>query len=363
MNKHYLIVLLCLAVLVVMAVSILEPRVVPESDALSYLAAMEGFDKGDGASLGTLVYRVVAAGGGITTVIGLSKLLGSYENAWMFLNVFFYAGCVMFSYELVRRLHGSRNVALLSAMFLAGNYAMLTYGLGYFMDAGGWMFYILSALGVLMYAQSGEQRYLWWAAAAVGIGGLFKEYPFLGALLIGFYLIYENWRKPLDFLKKVWKPAVISAVPVSILHGSVYFKYHFTYFDWLASNQAHYVYASRIVEFVKTYGSLLNLLGLLALAGLFYFWTSRREAAALPQSKNNLAYVVCLFLSMLPILFWPAITQRILFISVPAVIVLASYLFKRFESKLYLFLPVLALYIIISFYMDSYILGAFNLPF
>jgi len=363
MNKHYFITLICTAFLAIIAIFILNPMIVPNSDAISYLKVMSAFDGGVGDSIGSLAYRVVATGGGLWTIIIFSKIFGSYENAWMFINIFFYVGIVLSIYEIVRRIHGNNRIALLSAMFVAGNYAMITYGLGYFMDAGGWMFYTLSALGVLTYAKSGEEKYLWWAALFIGIGGLFKEYPFLGALLIGLYLLYENWRSPKIFFCKVWKPAVIVAIPTLILHTTVYIKYQFTYFDWLASNQAHYVYASRIIEFTKAYGSLFNLLGFLGIAGAYYFWKSRREAEHDPVAKRTRVFVICLFLSMLPILCWPAITQRILFISVPVVVVWSSYLFKRFESRLYLFLPILIVYIIINLYMDSYILQLVNLPF
>lgn len=363
MNRHHLVALFLAIVMAAIAILSLQPRVMPESDTLSYLAAMEALEPGSGSSADAFAYRTVVAGGGLWTVIGLSKISGSYESAWLFLNIMFYLISSILIYEIVRRLHGSHKVALISMTFLAGNYAMITYGLGYFMDIGGWLSYLVSALLVFLYSQSGARKFLWLTGLAIGLGGLFKEHAFLGAFLVFFYLAFENWRSPLEFLKKILPPAIIAAVPVAILHWIVYAKYNFTYLEWLSLNQAHYVYGSRIIEFIKAYGSLLNLLAILAIVGLVYFFKYRREVVVSPgPGKNNWTFVVCLFLSMLPVMFWPAITQRILFISVPAVVVLASYLFKRFESRLYIFWPVAVLYFVLSLYMDSFILNAVNLP-
>jgi hypothetical protein len=233
------------------------------------------------------------------------------------------------------------------------------------MDIGGWFFYVASALGVLCYAQSNKEdrhKYLWLAALAVGIGGLFKEYAFLGAFLIGFYVAYESWPSIGRFIKRIWLPALIVAVPTAILHIYTYAKYHYTYMDWLGANQAHYIYHSRIIEYIKTFGSLLNFLGLLAVIGLYYFFKDKNETGA-AKRKNTKAFTICFFLSAALILFWPAITQRITFVSVPISIILASYLFRKFERRWYLFLPILAIYIWAAFYMDSFILNFVNLPF
>lgn len=354
MNTVHKYLLICITMTTVIAgisLSIIKPSVVPESDSISYLKTMSALDGIDSAD--QYAYRIITTAGGLWTVLVLSKIFNSYENAWLFMNIIFYIISALLMYEIVRRVHDNPHVALLSSLFLTANYAMINFGLGYFMDIGGWTFFLASALGVLMYSKSGMKKHLLWSAVAVGVGGLFKEYAFLGAFLIGFYLLYENIAKKKSFLEKVWLPSLIVSIPTLVLHSIVYIKYNFTYFDWLAFNQGYYIYASRIIEYTKSLGSLLNVLAILSAIGIYYIW----------RKKQDWPFVICFFSSVLPFLFWPAITQRIDFIIVPAVILFASYFFKQYENKIYIFAPIFVIYFLLNLYMDSFVLNFINLPF
>ncbi|MFA6432643.1 MAG: glycosyltransferase [Candidatus Paceibacterota bacterium] len=351
---YFIACLACTAALVAASVMVYHSQIDPMSDAPSYIQAISILEHGQ-APTHFVPNRILTATGGLWTIAGLSKIFGSYDNGWLIMNVIFYVISTLLFYELIKRIHGSDKVATLSALFLAGNYAMVTFGLSYFMDIGGWVFYIASALGVLCYARSGRQGYLWLASLAVGIGGLFKEYALLGACLIGLYLIYECFPSVTIFLKKIWRPVLIMIIPTLILHLAVYRIYDYTYFDWLSFAQGYYHYSSRVVEYVKVMGSLTNLLAILVIAGAYYLWRH--------PSRNIKAFTLCFLLSAAPMLLWPAITQRIAFVMVPALVVIASFFFKRFERYWYLFVPILIIYIIASFFMDSLILNFVNLPF
>ncbi len=355
-NRGLVITMSVSTVFLLLFLCFIKPTIQPESDAPSYIVAMDVL-QGINTPENFIPYRIVTTIGGLSIVIALSKVFGSYESAWLIMNMCFYLLAVGTFYKLILRLQNDPRVATVSALFLAGSYSMIIFGPNYFMDVGGWFFYILTAYLVLCYSRSKQTKYLWLAAVAAGLGGLFKEYALLGSFAIGFYAIYESWPSVKTFLKNIWVPALIVAIPIVILHFAVYQAYGYTYFDWLGNNQTTYIYSSRIIEYIKTIGSLLNILAILAMVGLAYFWKSRN------QDKKDTAFVIAYFLSTVPILFWPAITQRITFVFVPISVILASYVFKRFANRIWIFIPILIVFVMFSFFMDSFILNFVNLPF
>lgn len=195
-----------------------------------------------------------------------------------------------------------------------------------------------------------------------GVGGLFKEYAFLGVIPIALVLIYENWPRVLAIIKKSVIPALFVLVPILIVYIFVYEKFNYTYATWFSFNEGYYghSYSSKIIEYMKSFGSLYNFLAFFVISGGYYFI---RDGKKLVPEKRTRTFILLVIASFLPVFVWPAITQRILFITVPAMIVVASFLFKRFEKKWWIFLPLLALYIVANFTMDAFILPNFNLPF
>jgi hypothetical protein len=242
-------------------------------------------------------------------------------------------------------------------LFLAGNYAMLNFGLNFLMDMGGWMFYILSIYFLQRYAKQQQRKDVLIASALVGVGGLFKEYAFLPIVSIAIFLIYENRHSIVSIIKESCLPALVALLPILAVYSFVFLKFGYTYVDWLEINQETYVYASRIIEYIKSIGSLLNFLGPLFLAGI----------VVLAKEWNMLearvkVFLIAMLASFLPIFFWPAITQRVLFVIVPFTIIIATFLFRRYPRYFPVFMVILILYILTSFFMDSFLLKFINLP-
>jgi hypothetical protein len=299
----------------------------------------------------------------LTTFLGL-EIASSFSNmfsGWFFMNAVLFVLAAVFMFKLVYEVSGSCRAAYLGGLFLAGNYGFLLFGLNYSMDVGGWAFYIFSLYFLWRYSATKDVRLLFASAAAVGIGGLFKEYAFLGAAAIAAYLIGELAIKKIafkDFLKRAGASAAIALAPFLVLSVAVSHAFGYTYADWFGANNEYYVYASRLKEFVKALGSLHNLLLPLALGGLWVIWKERKATA--PETK---AYLFAAFVSCLPVFVWPAITERILAPTVPVAVLFAAFLFRRYARRWYIFAAILALYILATFFMDSYLLSAINLPF
>ena len=437
-DKSFLLFLFSLAVLVISSFYFLNPHIDPNSDSPSYLESMKvldvgapfadhsllqtqrtlryGFAEGNdsasveseaepmisvapevdhlasqscsGACVGIVKLggdggrdttsftpnRIITTFGGLEIVVILSKLFGDYESVWLFMNMVFYFLTGILFYKIIKVLFRSDTTAFVCGIFLASSYAMVTFGLNYYMDIGGWFFYIASAYFLLNYVISKKYKYIIMASVAVGIGGLFKEYAFLGSIPIGIFLLYENWPYVGAYLKKIIIPTLIVIIPSVILHLTVYYSYGYTYLDWLDFNQGYYVYQSRIIEYIKTFGSLFNILGIVSVFGIYYFVHNKKspvpcspaDELGIPPptaggSKRDRVYIISLILSVLPILFWPAITQRIVFITVPILTILAGFAVKKYEKYWSFIVPVLIVYILLSFNMNWF-LNVVDLP-
>lgn len=301
--------------------------------------------------------RLVTTFGGLELIIFLSHLLGSISFTWIFINVVFYFLLNFFFYKIVLMVQKDEKTALISTLFVASSYGLITFGVNYLMDVGGWFFYVLSLYFVFKYTESKERKNLLLAALSVGIGVLFKEYAILGVLPTAILLIYENYNNIWVLIKKSFLPAVLAMGPLLFLYIYIYLKFDYTYLNWISTNKEVYGHINRLVQYIKCFGSLLNLLGVLFIFGLYEFWKERNNI-----EKRTFIFIIACVASFLPLFIWPGITQRVLFVSVPAIVLVSSFFVKKYIRYYYLFLIFYLLYMLVNFTMDSFILGFINLP-
>lgn len=329
-------------------------------DAPSYLEAMNVM-QGGALPENFVPNRILTSSLAIESVSLFTKIFGSVKLGWLVLNTVFFLVTSIFFYKLVLGIFKSEKAALLAGLFLATNYAMVVFALDYGVDIGGWMFYILSLYFTFRYSQSGERRLLLLAALMIGIGGLFKEYSLLAVIPIAIMLAYENWPSPTITIRKGIIPALIVLAPLSVVYLVVYLKFNYTYTDWLSYGRESYTYVSKTTEYIKSFGSLFNFLALAVIAGTYALVRYGKDLV--PDNKTRV-FIISVIISSLPVFIWPAITQRILFITVPAAILVASFAFKRYERYWIIFWILLIVYIVTSFTMDSFILPNINIsPF
>lgn len=301
--------------------------------------------------------RLLTTFGGLEVMRLLSVVFGGIYPAWFFINLALYILSAIVFFKLLEHLFDSGPVAYLGALFLAGNYGYFIFGLNYLLDIGGWAFYIFSIYFLYRYSKSHKTSDIIWSAAMVGIGGLFKEYAFLGAVAIAVYLVIENRRAWKTLVLRGLHTGIIALLPIIILYIYIYNHFGYTYLDWLGFNSGYYTYHSRIVEYVKAFGSLLNFLAFMVIGGV---WILKKRWNEIGGEVR--LFVCSILVSFLPIFFWPAITQRIITITVPCMVIISCFFFKKYETRWFLFVPVLILYVLATFFMDSYILGAVHLP-
>lgn len=325
-------------------------------DTPSYLQAIEVLND-KASSTDFLPNRILTTFLGLESIRIFSTIFGNIFVAWFFVNSLLYFLSCIFFFKLLSRILRSESTAFLGGLFLAANYGFLIFGLNYLMDIGGWAFYIFSLYFLYKYSQSKKTSNILLSALMVGIGGLFKEYAFLGAVAIGAFLILENWRDIKSLAIRAIQTASLALIPTIALYTYVYYRFGYTYLDWLGANQEHYVYGSRLIEYIKSLGSLVNILAFLFIGGVYILSRRLREI-----DNATKVFIAAILVSILPVFIWPAITQRILTITIPFTVIVVGYLFRKYQRYWYAFLPLLAAYILATFFMDSYILKVVNLP-
>lgn len=349
----FIIIIVFIAIISIIFV----PKSIAGGDSLTYKEAIDVIS-GQQPSALFIPNRILTTFLPLELIFLSSKFFGNIKLGWILLNLLLYLISSIFFYKIILYISKKEKIAFISALFFSSNYAMFSFGLNYLMDIGGWAFYIFSIYFTTKYVYTDEKKDILKASLLVGVGALFKEYALLASVPIGVVIFWQNRKSFLGFVKNIWLPIVLSSIPLSLIYAYVYYKFNYTYLDWLGSNEITYVYSSRIIEYVKAFGSLLNLLGVLFILGLYVFIKDWDKI----DNKVKLI-TVSIFLSFMPVFFWPAITQRILFISVPAVIVISSFFISKFEKYFNLYLMVLLLHFVINIFMDLYILKFVNLSF
>lgn len=342
--------------LVVVTALVLPPHV--SSDSTSYLKTMNVLLTGD-APPGFIPNRILTTFLGLETVVVAGIFLGDILAGWYLVNaILFIIGLAAF-FAFLRDFFEDDISASIGTLMLATNYVVISFGLNYLMDMGGWAFYLLALWAGYRYYKKGNGSYLLWGAFFIGMGGLWKEYAFLAAIpLLGALFLRER-KRPLVFVPRFIQAVLLSSLPIIVLYFFVYTGYGYTYANWLGFNQDHYgaSYLSRIVEYVKVFGSLFTFGWFLALPGLYLVLRKGEQILGL----ERLWFLALVFISGLPIFLWPAITQRVFFVSVVFLVLLATLALKYYERYLSYLLPLVLLYVIAGYAMDGIILPWVNI--
>lgn len=305
------------------------------------------------------VHRMLTAPLGIEILRVFAWITGSFEVGWLVMDTFLLFGGSIALYLLLARFYESERVAFIGGLFYAGNYSMLSQGMGYFMDIGGWFFYLLALLLIYLYIESSNYRMLVIAALVIASGGLFKENAYMACIPIAAILLFEHYRRPLTLFARSVPLALIVTLPAVAQHLHVYREYGYTYSYWVNLSKDFYEYDSVLIEYFKSFGSLLTFLAPIALFGAYEF-VRRFFDPTLDHKKK--VFLVSVLASSIPAVLWPAITQRVLFLAVPGLILFAGLFVKRFEAYWYAFIPLIILYVLAALTMDSFILNYVNLP-
>ncbi len=353
----YIIVFVILAIAVATFV-VLKPVFSLMGDSGSYVQSMNVLEGGD-LPEGFVPNRLMTSFLALNLIIVIGKVVGGILAGWITLNtILFLVGSIVF-YKLILNLFKDRVIAVLSGVLFAANYDLLSFGINYLLDIGGWVAFVLSLFFLHLYAEKSTTKYLYLSLASVAVGSLFKEYSILAMAAILPFVLYESHFSIPKFLKKIILPTILTFVPLIGVHLWVYYKFGYTYLDWFGTNQSIYGYTNWMINSVKSFGVVLNIALPLVIYGMYVFV---REYKTLFQPRER-AFILCSLLSVVPIFFWPSITERVIFPAVPVLLLFASIaMWKHERYKDWFVIPVVV-YALLTFLMDPFILNLINLPF
>ncbi len=299
---------------------------------------------------------------GLNTIRLFASVFHSLSFAWMFQNSLLYISFGLVFYSILKLLIEDRKASFVGTILLVTNYAAVSFALGYLMDIGGWAFYLLSIYFSYKYYLSTDKKWMWFSALTIGIGGLFKEYAFLATVVLGLVIIILNKNNLKNIFKLGFFSALISFVPIILVNIYIIERFDYSYINWFTHQKTLYPGQNVIVELIKSFGSLYNFGWFLFVPG-FYILVQRTAVIIKEKIEDKkIIFIWALLLSALPVLVWPPVT-RVLFVTMPAVITVSCLFIKKIDSKWWIVLPLLSLYFVASFLMDSLILNFVNLPF
>lgn len=359
-DKYKIGLFILLIFLAIFSVYALRPQIA--GDSLLYTSSIEVLRTGVQPP-GFVPMMIVSTYFGLRLIMFLDFFIENIAISWLVLDGVLYIAMGLFFYSLLKKIVGSAKTAFWGTLFLATNYAAVSFGLGYLMDMGGWAFYVASLYFSYRYLESenGGNKWLFISSALVGVGGLYKEYAFVAYVIIFGLIVFKDWKNLLEILKKTIITGCLAFGPFFLLNVYGFFAFHYTYLDWFFFNQGAYDYQNRFVEFIKSFGSIYNFGWFLFIGGFYLLLKRSREMFRERNINKDTLFLWLVILSCFSVLLWPVVT-RILFITMPAAVMVSSLLIRKMENRIYIIAPLLLLYVISSYLMDAYVLDFVNLP-
>lgn len=329
----------------------LQPPFDIAGDAPGYLEAMRVLAGNPAPEIFT-PNRILTTFLGLAPITLLSVLTGNYLASWMFINSLYFFGLAFASYSLFRAVTRSEAGSVLGALFVVGNYDVVVFGLNYLMDITGWFWFVASLYFLWRHMEGGEQRFVWYAAFAAGLGGLCKEYAYFAFVPFGLYFIYLYWNAPLK-LARAAVPALLALVPTALVHLGVYLVYGYSYLDWYGMNTSTFAFEGWLWNTTRSFLVVLSFMLPITLLGIYAFVQEMRQSF----DVKRVVFVLTLTLPALAVLLWPIITERLVFLVVPLASLMAAYGIKRYERYWPWFGLVFLAYFFLALKTDGWILN------
>ncbi len=343
-----------------------SPRVW-SGDTPTYTTAIEtlkSFLGGEAVSLDTITAtRLLTAPLMLLASYGVGSLIGDYASGMLFVNVALYLISIPVFYEIVRLVYRDKKVAFIASVLYITNWCLFSFGTTYLSDMGGWFFFLLTTLfGLRYYRDTEVKKWLIYGVLSAIVGVFFKEYGGLGIMSLVLLIGISN----LPMRRKVEEVVIAGGafgLALIAYHTWFYLQFAYSYFDWYGYNQGAYAGENPTSSDMNNLVTLVKVVALIFLAGwplfLIGLW---HEWRAFTQGTRERAYILLALLpASLMFLAWPAFTQRVAFIFIPWVAMVAAFGLTRIpQQKIALLLMVS--YIVMNYHVDILML-VINMPF
>lgn len=285
-----------------------------------------------------------------------NNFIGNIYSSMLAVNIIFYCLVIMIFYELAYLIYKSRSAALACSVLFLSNYYLINFGFAYLADMGGWMFFTLSTLLAVKYFQTKSDKFYYLSIFSSSFGFLFKEYGSLGMISLAMLILFSatDWREK---IKKIIFAGLLFIIAPIIYHAFFYLRFDYSYFDWYLFNIGKYAsvdnFSSALFLAIKVLGWLFSFGWLIFAYGLY------QEKKHFDKDRAGILF--CLLPASLMFFLWPALDQRIAFIFVPWLSLIAGFGLSKIKNKYFAGFILLA-YILIN-YNIKHLLKIINLPF
>ena len=248
--------------------------------------------------------------------IAISSYVFGLKPSFLFLNSIFYFLIGFVIFKIVKLLFDDDKQALTASILFLASYPMLEYGITYMTDLAGWFFCALSIYLTLIFLKEPRHKWIILNGLVSLAGFLTKEYIAVGILFffICLFFIFKG-----DFGQKIKYLAVygLAFAPVFLAwQAFVYFKFHFSYYNWFALGRAQ-LYKEQLVRVLaKSLGATFLLAWPLVFIGVLKI----RKMAG----ENRKILFALLLPSLLPLL-WIGASSRLFYVIAFLLCILASF--------------------------------------
>jgi len=358
-KSHYFLIFILATANLIIAFVLVKTPLWENGDMTSYLEAMNLLqDKPYGEEF--TITRLLTSPLMLYSSIFLGKLFNSNQTGMLAVNIIFYFLTVYVFCKIVESIFQNKKISLVASVLFFANYCMFNYGTTYRVDMGGWFFFLLTTLFAIKYYQSQltDRKYFLLAIFAASVGVLFKEYGALGMISLGLLILLSKITLK-QKIKKILLAVLIFLIIPGLYHLLIYLKFDYSYFSWYGHSFGSHInnpenpFAEyNLILFIKVLGWLFLAGWPIFLWGLYQLWKN--------YDKQRIICLAALLPASLAFLAWPALTQRIAFILVPWLALIAGFGLSKIKYK-YLIIIILIIYALVNYLTRPWLLSAINL--
>ncbi|HRY52905.1 MAG TPA: glycosyltransferase family 39 protein [Candidatus Portnoybacteria bacterium] len=325
-----------------------------EKDAITYFEAVK-FLQGQALDGPVPMNRVLTTSLFLGLATFFNFFLKDFSLSVSALNIIFYLLFIGVFYLLAKEIYQKSRVAFWGSLLVVSNYYLIDPGNAHLADMGGWFFLFLATYFAVKYTNAADRRFYYLAILASAIGVLYKEYGGLGLVNLFLLLLVSNFSNK-QKIKDIILAGCLFLVPFLSYHVFVYFKYHYSYFDWYLAVKSVSFEAGRqsrgIIIIAKILGWVFSLGWLAWLLGI------KEEIKA--QDKGRWKILIAILPTSLFFIIWPEVAQRLAFILVPWLALVAGFGLSRIKP--YWAGVFVAAYVLFNYNIRS-LIDIINLPF
>lgn len=245
-------------------------------------------------------------------------------------NIIFYLLSAFLIFRITELIYHQKKQALLASLLFSSSVPLLTTGLAYLIDMGGWFFYLLSIFLTLLYLKNKEGKFITLNGLLSGLGTLMKESGVLGMPFFGLAILLSGDLKFKEKISKLLHFAVFFLIPFLAFQAFMFKYFHFTFLNVYLNGRVGQAAGEEglILSSMRYLGQFFIVLGTL---WPFVLIGALREVREKNQAR--LKIFLALLPSSLSFLFWSTgAGMRTVAFFLPLGILLATYGLDSFSQ-------------------------------